>query len=76
MAAKTMQKLHLTLSFNPFGDNIEIEFFGHANDCVHDNYSVTIIWQVCHKGAVDFERVQRKPRQITQRTISGSKVVH
>src|SRR6188472_2219080 len=57
------EKIPLFYGLNSFGDDVEFEILGHANDRLHQNSVIRIARDVADKRLVDLDLGKRQPLQ-------------
>ena len=67
MAAIPRQRVTLLGGFHPFGNHIQFQVAGHADDGLHDHIVGLFHAQVVHERLVDLELVERQAREVCQR---------
>ena len=66
----------MLLGFHPFGHDINTEVAGHVDDGF-DDFPVSFAFhRVGYEGSVDFQGVDWKPFQVTQRGVPGAEIVY
>src|SRR5690606_17655048 len=69
------QELHVLGTLNPFGDHFQPETLSEADDRPADDRRVGILGHSGDEAAIDLEQMQRKPLQVTERTVTRAEIV-
>jgi hypothetical protein len=75
VAPARAQERALRLGFHPFGHGRQSQLVRQHHDRLHDRRTVRIGFHVLDESAVDFQRRQRQPLEVSQRRVAGAEIV-